>query len=628
MDQNVNHDMSERSIINSAYDITNVVPIEQEKERIVSTARKCFDILADHCGPHSDYAMLVDNNSIGLDFRPNVFTRDGIGIMKAVEFASPLQRYIKDLITYIGQRVDSMAKDGTTTAMMIASALIANVVSSRSEKNSVSLAQRQRELKEVIDRIIGIIDSCAYETDLMDTTKVSEQEAMRRAGDIAYVQALSSSGGNRDLADAMREIFSQSPRSTWEFLSYKGSIKENDRPFSVDVDEFDFALKCMPGLNAMLQDTLGTEYIAENVRCYIYADALVDGDMRTEIFLGELAAVPKEVDVSVFVTSAGRFASRIKDLNVDRQQHPICVWEYASPEMVGGQSMAYDLMILAAQTGITPVDHSIGMGRPLEYFVAPKLHWYAPAMHFYDCVPTEKDSCLHPYFAHPEQSTEYYREVLQTCQAQLDLYANGHRPDGKMEDFFRNVLNRLITVKRPTLRLGGTTHEQIANRDVAQDVQGAIMATLTHGCVLGFPVVYSRLKAELKDETGPAKDILDAFEVVKDALFACNSGVSKTEYDKTLDSLDLTGHYAYVDGAIVTMGFDTYMDNVQNRRGNEYLFYPPIQPVVMYRELLRRVAELIYKFAWSNQIVVYGALLVEGADKKADKEDNHGDHRS
>lgn len=631
MDQNVNNDMSARAVINSAYDITNVVPIEQERDRILRTAQRCYDILREHYGPHSDYAMLIDNSSIGLEFRPNVFTRDGIGILKATEFASPLERYIKDLITYIGLRVDTAAKDGTTTAMMVAAKLIEKGLSPehRQEDQHVSLVKRQKKLDATIDKLLAIIDSITHSSDLMDPDKVSELDAMRIAGDIAYMQALSSSGGNRDLAEVMREIFSKSPRPTWEYITYGGSIHENDKPFSVDISEYDFSLKCVPGQYAMLTDTLGSEYIDENVACYIYTDNFVDGDFRVDIFLGELKDAPADQPVMVITQKANaRFLRDLNEMNKLRdRKYPITVWEYASPEQVGGQSWAYDLMILAAQAGVSPVDRSIQLGEPVEYFVAPKVHWYAPALHFYNCITTEQDSCLHPYFAHPEQATPYYTEVLNTCKKQLELYQEGHRPDGKMEDFFRNIMNRLITVRRPTLRLGGTTHEQIANRDVAQDVQGAIMASLTGGYVLGLPSVALTLIKELQDDTDPdVQMIVEVLRTLFIELWEKNTDVSANgifdaiHEDCIVKTLTPDTYYNF-DEQVRFNSFKKYLTTLGTADEEEY--YPPIQPAVMYKELFKRIKELIFKFMWSNQIIVSGALLVD-----KDKEKTDADHES
>ena len=52
-----------RAIINSAYDITNVVPIETEAERICKTLDTCITVLEQSCGIRSSYAMQVKHES-------------------------------------------------------------------------------------------------------------------------------------------------------------------------------------------------------------------------------------------------------------------------------------------------------------------------------------------------------------------------------------------------------------------------------------------------------------------------------------------------------------------------------------------------------------------------------------
>ena len=118
MDDNTRVDPSMRAVVNTNFDTTNIVSMEESLPQILHTLQRCQNILKDHCGPQSGYAMLVNNMSAGINFEPNVFTRDGIKILSSIEFLSPLERYIKDLLTYVGTRVDNTAKDGTTTSML------------------------------------------------------------------------------------------------------------------------------------------------------------------------------------------------------------------------------------------------------------------------------------------------------------------------------------------------------------------------------------------------------------------------------------------------------------------------------------------------------------------------------
>ena len=92
-------DTANRAIVDTNLDLTNIVDLTDEKSRklVRESLEKCVKILEAHCGPHAGYAMLVNNYRASAIFEPNVFTRDGIKTLTAVEFMSPLQKYIQEL---------------------------------------------------------------------------------------------------------------------------------------------------------------------------------------------------------------------------------------------------------------------------------------------------------------------------------------------------------------------------------------------------------------------------------------------------------------------------------------------------------------------------------------------------
>ena len=82
MEESNRLDPSTRAVINTNFDTNNIVPMDESLPRIKTTLQKCQKILKNHCGPQSGYAMLVNNMSAGVNFEPNVFTRDGIRICR------------------------------------------------------------------------------------------------------------------------------------------------------------------------------------------------------------------------------------------------------------------------------------------------------------------------------------------------------------------------------------------------------------------------------------------------------------------------------------------------------------------------------------------------------------------
>ena len=110
-----------------------------------------------------------------------------------------------------------------------------------------------------------------------------------------------------------------------------------------------------------------------------------------------------------------------------------------------------------------------------------RVHFFGGYIHIYDTAPKLEDSCLHPYYVDKTKATAYYNDLREAIETQLDLYDNNARSEMQMRSYLVETLNRLACVHRPTLYVGGTVHDQVANADVVQDVLGAIMSSLKHG---------------------------------------------------------------------------------------------------------------------------------------------------
>jgi len=106
--------------------VTNTVSGKQMSDIIVHTCDNIIEVLSSHCGLYAKHAMLIIDQ--GMDsFNPSIFTKDGIDILNAIEYISPIQNYIKSIVGYVGTRVDSVAHDGTTTSMILTAMLIRNI---------------------------------------------------------------------------------------------------------------------------------------------------------------------------------------------------------------------------------------------------------------------------------------------------------------------------------------------------------------------------------------------------------------------------------------------------------------------------------------------------------------------
>ena len=675
-------DPNKRAIINADFGVTNVVTLDEVQDRITGALDRCANILTDHCGPQSGYAMLVDNGSSATSFKPNVFTRDGIRILTSTEFVSPLERYIKDLLTYIGTRVDSSAKDGTTTSMLFTAIFLKRLLQDKQKltDNGLSFFQISTAIDSIFNELLTEIDKYTCTIEKLSGKNVSlddldPEELQKLAGKVAFMQAISSSGGNLELAYHMQTIFERSPRISWEFISSHTSAKENGKPISVEIDPYDTHIRCASATEGILNRALGTEYMEEDVRVLVCIEAMANNGINYDRLMSYLKDYPADKPLCIMAKQfSSSIISEINAINTNPEygrKAPISTWLYAPEKSVASQAWPWELLTLAAIAGAEPFDFGpklAPISDELNTFSAPKLHWHDGYLDFYDIVKTDGKSCLHPFYSHPETATPFYRDVLEQVVNQLDMYKNGHLTDGLTQGLFVEILNKLACIHRPTLRLGGPAHEQIANKDVIQDVQGATMSALNHGFLTNGPValyvaadtLYRRLGDELNSYTeDPNADVTASAicstkhiiaenfrESIGKVCFTLNPDICGS-VDETnainpnnvreyyCDIIRDTGYKSYtnvMDGVkyehnkISDLGeYLTFLENYptyESAQEDGYVMnrlatcYPVAHPVAITKELLKRNQELIMKFIFANKIIVYGGVMVDKKDKE------------
>lgn len=648
------------------FQLSNIVKTNDEINHIENTFQKIIDILKSHCGPASSYAMLVDVDSSA--FKPSLFTRDGIRILSTTEFMSPEDMFIKNMICYIGDRVDRNAKDGTTTSMLIAAeflrALMTNDYGMTDlydtpndffRNNNLSMSQRNTAVRTVFHEIMTEIENNANYISQEDSLQTSKD-----AGYIAFIQALSSSGGNITLANAMKTIFEKSPRISWEYISNYSSTRETDCEFKVEVDKFDYHIRCtLAGENNILNAALETEYIGEDVDLFIYPDALMDGSVQHELVLQLIQNYDDTKSLHILATRGSpQIYQAIRFANFKRK-NPIAIWEYAPEKSVAGQTWPYELMALMAVSGKNqlPTDATLDDLKQNHICHLKKIHWHDTYMDLYGIVDMpDESSCIHPFVLDLEHAPVFYQQMLNVVKMQLENYRNGHKPDGRTQSYFIDILNKLVTVHRPKIRLGGNTYDQIANMEVLRDVQGAIMSSLNKGFLVdGLKTMYyaskrvfDNYKHNLNEDSSYSPDLNNfcigiagafyntvkkmisflsetspKYQLYLDKIIHNKATYSKTDYINLLDySSKIRNLPDYID-RLDQMGFDentkfNSLDLFDHNTTKLITTYPPIQPVEVSRELFKRLSEITIKLISTEKMVVVGGVAKHNDDEEED----------
>lgn len=649
---NPNVDPSNIAIVNANYDTTNIVSLNDTeiRERLIKTLQTCIDLMASHCGPLSSYALLVAHQSLGEESTPSIFTRDGIDIMNSVKFMSPLEHYIQELLAYIGLRVDDNAKDGTTTSMFLAASLMQGILEHKDEfqKMGLTIPLANRSVGDLFKEILDNLKEYTFTLQRIsgaksteDFEKLTEEELAILGGKIAFMQTLSSSGGNIKLASAVKEIFEKSPRQTWEFITYHFAGRETSELYRVRQDPYDTRICCMSMTENDLDSQLNTEYERENVKVLIIDEPIVDGNPVYGALMDTyLPKLDKDQAFAIIAPHVdARLVTTVNALNLDRsKQGHITIWQYSAQERYNGKAYNWLLRIVIAICGADKWDGS--KDRVIEdrhIITAKKLWWHDTFLEFYGAVPEPEHGCLHPFYSHPEQATDFYNDAVSVAKKQIESYRTEHDKTGRLMGNFQEILNMLASVRRPMLVLGGTTHDQQASQPVAQDVLGATMSSLRHGFLINGPIsLYCAIADTIKKRKNVPegtraytdlilqiflKSLEDIIKIVypSQVLPFVKNGTFSIDKNRYLNSLEAN---SIVGGKLKETYLYDFMESIdavtydvnENKDGKTVrtaeTSYPVLQPSQISYELLRRMQELIIKFIHTDKIIVQGGVNV------------------
>lgn len=693
-------DTGGKMVLNDNKDIRNILPDDQLKSTIIDTLKDIITLLSKHCGPDSQYAMIITGSG-NSDFEPNIFTKDGIKILTHLEYVSPIQTYVKELIAYIGRRVDSAAKDGTTTSMLFAANFLLELCDKFNASDSYTLDTQDDDTStnsiiQYSDEIVNILKSTttqdldrlyliymnkvlkALDTQLKYTidTFIEDYEVRPdvAAGIIAFIQALSSSGGNLNLAKVNFELFKNTPKELWNRITMVQSTIETKTPYSVQYQESQYKLHCNM-LTEIRNTDLGTRYVDHDVILFAYPDAIAVGTVVLDRVIDWIDSVDEDKAVAILAQAIdAQLITYIEKKNATRVK-PITA--YANLEKVKYGSDSWDIMAINAMAGKYSYSDRNESIRPIDIdrhcILVKRLEMNFNYLELFDFYPvTDELSNLHPYYTDP-QAFKPYTELIQNINKIIERDAAAHVHNNQLIDSAYRVFTQMVCRRVPKLVIGGSTHENIANMVVAQDVIGATMSSITQGFIPGGILSVFTVLNTLDDidedcdtphdsiiintlhrifistlgniiDTIYIPELLMRYYYINECNTIANmlSTAVGNDYNKYINGCALrnvfkndpmnSDIYTFFNENIesVVENFQTYINSLLNTDNNttekESIIdrlmefdkntiairskYPPIQPYTVYSELFHRVGELLIRVAKTGTIMVPGGVFL------------------
>ncbi len=662
---------SNRTDISAGHGHTNSITGQAYYNLAADTARDIYQLLADHCGPYASDALVIhDNTGANLKDRHHaIFTKDGIGIVRALEFTSPIQRHVQELIAYVGDRVEKLSHDGTTTSMMLFAGLVCALYSKYADQlqlhtghslvtsqsgfprrcigDDISIDPKQmREditvtLTAVAEAFEQMVISVERLIELTATTATpfTELDAIRF---ITYHQAMISSKGDSELASALVEVVEAIPKELYGLFSIAQTGQETDQRFTVVEDDYTFNIPTLINLDDC-NHRLGTEYLAESCDLIVSDDKLIKGNPALELLEQHAQAAHDGQRSCDLVIIAPAFDPMLlKMLSTINQKSKAKLIALTVAQASNYSSKATVLEAVAAVGGVySMLDHLSDPSLPYIIHNAKVQHRMNRV--YLDNLYVKDGSRYHPSFTNPDRFPPYTK-VVTTIGEQLHAYVSGRlrfesAADQARYQDFNEIYKRMVSARVKTIKLSGMTHDALADRDILTDAYGAVLSSLEYGFVLdGFLKIGMILNQVCQTNVGFCNEMRTT---VQNILAAVHRHPNSDRVKQELENL----HDRHTDEFIPTIFWPVWKhDNPKSDRAIVCSSLPRVtqengnwcgplwdvtlagaepigvdvavvsvpalvmQPADTYREMFRRLQDLLPKLANTNRAVIPGTV--------------------
>lgn len=634
----MSEEMSQQKVIlNANTGITNVVEGKVIRRDLLKVTDKIFNILKDHYGPFSGFAAVDTRDALS----ETTFTKDGIGIVRALEFASPQEEWVRKTIAYIGTKMEAEVGDGTTSAMMFACAMLKAMIRRFALIKPISFGTLSGIFNDVISAVAEQIDDYKITPE-----ELKENPKLRDL--VVWHQVYTSSHGNKEIADAITALYANTPPELWDRMVYERSTIETENALEAIISEGQYQMKCEVMSNAMLLDDFGSKFDRKNCTVVIANDAVrVDGPLYFEI-QKQIPLVTKDkplvvishkrMDNNTYIELTNELSS------VSYSDRPIAFFQIdpSNPRV-------NDFINLQLLTGQDILKYRNGEcvvveGADVKYRKGTKEL-------VLDKIYEEPEGYEGNERHHVKDGlhTEYvdYMNTLKQQASEMDKFDARFKDRDTITLFYR-MYAKLKYKKSSVLRIGGKSYDNLALVDIVDDCMRAVSRALKNGVVPGNnKLLYLIVKKKIDSfyysrHTRTSNRVkLWCYECIEEALKSIGYVVQEKIFEKRLgwfhrtsfESMWMNGmvDLTRVKPASISNGRfkDIYSDlfddpiyiptelfkrmivEKTNFEREHCRLRPILQPANADISMLTRFAEVALKYVFAERIVVRNAAYVE-----------------
>lgn len=477
----------ERIVLDANLGRTNVISFDDFSSIAIDTLEEIIDTILPLCGSDALHDLVIYRN-LATDFASNVFSNDGIHILKNMEHLSPIQIYITNYIRYIAERVERAAADGTSTAIYLASTLIVGIIEEiqHIRTNAYNDPDDINIYRNIMSKTNAISNNVIYLLDellaFIKRIKFDVNEVSKECkNEFIYKLAHTTSKQNDTLTDFTVELFSDLPEMLYEHTTYRRSQIETNEDFTVERPEYDYSITVLPSNNTKYNEKLGTELYHEN------CDLLICPSLFGRVgyllqYLSEREIDPIEKDIPlVILYTGGDDSENVKlETSVNKDIITVCRQTVYNPVFVNNP---LELKIIQAMAGVDPIIQLSTEEFKQSVIKDVRIRLHGKDLLIYDLFSKETLP-LHPSYVqntHPEY-TKLQKELEERIST-LKASHNRKNMSGEIDEFVRLYRN-MICSKLPILTIGGSTIDHLANINVVDDVLGVVSVAMKNGVII------------------------------------------------------------------------------------------------------------------------------------------------
>ena len=642
-----------RAILNANNGVTNIIEADVIKDDLLKVISKIFNTLKMHYGPLSEFAALDSRDPLAK----TKFTKDGINIVRAIEFASPQEDWVRKTVAFIGERVEASVGDGTTSAMMFTCAMMKHMMESIDKIKPIAYITLRKTFDHLVKMVEFYLKQLTYEP--RDCKGSIYPPSVK---EIVYRQVYTASHGDDELAKAMAEMYMNTPEELWDKMIYERLTYESDERFKVVYTGGQYQMQCDVMMNGMLNKDFCSRFEHDDCTLIVMNNPIMMDTDSYEYIMETIDNMSVDKPLVILCHSnidTSTYQELIAKLNVTSSEGKLVTIFHVNTTMGDWNPDVNDFRSLQLMCGkdLTKLRRTQNRNE-LTVVEHVKVEWKNKTLvldNLYE-VPEEYKNEPRRHLAIDKKHLQY-TDYLEAVKKYAEAYSKqpATQANRDMTNLYYRTYAKLLYTKLGCVQIGGSVHDNVALIDVVDDCVRASARALRHGVTFGnnraLYLILSAIDAEqLPINFGAVKAVGINSKVlmwlVENMIYSLNDmalaqlrllspGKKLRQRDKDnfvklwfTHSIDVLSYRLddFYQNKLVELSYEiidpkkeNYLDQAKctlDRFMDDRSYNVITQPVDTDISMLKRFGEVALKFALSGRIIISNSAYVKDENKR------------